>query len=62
MQTIKEITGWNTPEEWCAYEKGRQDEADVIEEWIKNWDGTTNSAIGSLLIEKFKQLKEKENE
>lgn len=47
------ITGFNTPDEWRAYEKGRMDEQGVIFDWIKKWDGSTNSSAGKILSDKF---------
>lgn len=55
----KLITGWDTPEESYAYDKGRMDEESVIIKWIENWDGATNSSLGTLLIKKFNSLKNK---
>ena len=48
-----EITGFKTPSELAAYEKGREHEQKVIMEWIRKWDGSTNSEMGSLLKEKL---------
>lgn len=45
----KEITGWDTPEERAAYDKGREDEEKVIIKFITKWDGKTNSGMGELL-------------
>ena len=39
-----------------AYDRARCDEEKVILEWIKNWDGNTNSAMGELLGEKAKEV------
>jgi hypothetical protein len=52
-------TGFLTHEEFAAYEKGREDEEKTITDWIEKWDGSTNSAMGDLLIKKFTQIKNK---
>jgi len=56
---FKKVTGWDTREEWKAYEEGREDEQEVICEWIKNWDGSTNSQLGQILFSKMKEIKDK---
>ena len=52
----KQVTGFNNPAELAAYEKGRLHEETVLLKWIKDWDGSTNSAMGELLKDKFNQL------
>lgn len=47
----KKITGFNTPEESIAYDKGREDEETVLINWIINWDGSTNSRLGQILYD-----------
>ncbi len=59
-EEMKEITGFSTNEEYHAYEKGREDEQEVMMKFIENWDGSTNSAAGELLDKKFKQYKKQE--
>ena len=54
---FKEVTGFNTPEELSAYEKGREHEGRVIVDWIKKWNGKTNSVMGQILYNKFKEIK-----
>lgn len=44
----KLIHGWDTDKEWLAYEQGRKDEAEVLTNWISNWDGKTDSAAGEI--------------
>lgn len=51
---IKETTGFDTNAEFSAYQKGREDEQEVVFKWIENWDGSTNSAMGDLLSKKCK--------
>lgn len=48
--------GFKTDEELTAYEKGRSDEQKVLEEWIKKWNGETNSSLGKLLMDKIEEL------
>ncbi len=52
----KSITGWNSQAEYEAYDKGRADEEDVLIAFIEKWTGSTNSALGSLLNSKFKNM------
>ncbi len=52
----KQITGWNTMEEYMAYDKGREDEHKVLCKWIEKWDGKTNSVMGQLLHDKMDEL------
>jgi hypothetical protein len=53
----KEITGFNSPTERLAYEQGRAHEEEVIFNYIKSWNGHTNSALGELLYKIQSQLK-----
>jgi hypothetical protein len=55
MTEHEKLTGFKTVEEAMAYDKGREDEQKVIFEWIKNWDFSTNSNAGQLLMDKFKE-------
>lgn len=50
------ITGFDTPEEWRAYEKGRTDEETVLVDWIKKWNGGANSSLGKILHDKIIEL------
>jgi hypothetical protein len=52
----KTITGWPTPEEYLAYEEGRRDEQEVMMDFIKKWDGYTNSSFGIAMSKKFNEL------
>lgn len=52
----KEITGHNSIEEYRAYEEGYSAREKVTIEWIKKWDGSTNSGLGQLLMDKFREL------
>jgi hypothetical protein len=54
---FKEVTGFDTPVELAAYEKGREDEQAAVIKFIKNWSGKTNSHVGKLLYSKFIELK-----
>lgn len=56
---FKQVPGHDSPKEMIAYEKGREDEQEVIMKWIEQWDGSTNSAIGALLKKKFDESKDK---
>jgi hypothetical protein len=49
----KGITGFNTMAEYEAYNKGRADEEKVILKFIEEWNGETNSEMGSLLASKL---------
>lgn len=53
---FKQITGHNSPKEYAAYEKGREDEQEVIMKWIEEWNGSSNSVMGALLKKKFNEL------
>jgi len=55
---FKQVTGFDTPSELAAYEKGRSDEQKVIIEWIGKWGGKSNSQMGQLLNKKFRELEE----
>jgi hypothetical protein len=55
---FKQVTGHNSPKEMIAYEKGREDEQEVIMKWIEQWDGSSNSAMGTLLKKKFDERKD----
>lgn len=52
----KEVTGHNSIEEYRAYEEGYSAREKVTIEWIKKWDGSTNSGFGKLLMDKFQEL------
>ena len=52
------ITGFKTREELGAYERGRRDEETVIIAFIKAWTGSTNSELGQILKDKFKEMGE----
>ena len=54
MKDYKEITGFETPSELAAYEKGREHEQKTIVKFIENWNGETNSGLGQLLADKLK--------
>lgn len=51
LENLK-ITGFATPEELSAYEKGRIHEEAAIAKFIENWNGEVNSEMGSLLFNK----------
>jgi len=53
-------TGFYTHEEMASYEKGRAHEESVIVKWVENWDGSVNSAMGDLLMKKFKSINPEE--
>ena len=55
----KQITGFDTPAEYSAYCLGRHDEEMTIVEWIRKWDGSTNSQLGQILFSKMKEVKDK---
>lgn len=52
MHDFKTITGFDTPAEFEAYEKGREHEEAVLLKFIENWKGETNSLLGGLLARK----------
>jgi hypothetical protein len=45
----RKITGFDTLEEFIAYEKGYWDCQEVMIKFIENWDGNTNSSLGQIL-------------
>jgi hypothetical protein len=45
----KEITGFWTVAEWAAYDQGREHGELIYYNFIKNWDGSTNSGMGQIL-------------
>jgi hypothetical protein len=49
----KEVTGFDTIEEWQAYEKGVSEGQEQIMEAIRNWTPEGGSQVGLLLREKF---------
>jgi len=52
IKGYKEITGFETPSELAAYEKGREHEEKTIVKFIQDWKGETNSGLGQLLADK----------
>lgn len=57
MKIHKDITGFQTPAELTAYEKGRNDEEKVMVKFIGDWQpNETNSVIGQLLADKNNKL------
>lgn len=52
----KKITGWDSPQEWQAYDIGRSDEMITIYKFIQEWDGRRNSALGNLMFTKMQEL------
>lgn len=57
MKGHKEITGFQTPSELAAYEKGRIDEEKVMVKFIGDWQpNETNSVLGQLLADKITKL------
>jgi hypothetical protein len=59
VKGYKEITGFETPAELAAYEKGREDEEKTIIKFIQDWKGETNSGLGQLLADKVQAENEK---
>jgi hypothetical protein len=59
MKGYKEITGFETPAELLAYEKGREHEEKTIVKFIQDWKGETNSGLGQLLADKVQAENEK---
>ncbi len=55
-EDFKEITGFDSPKELAAYERGREHESATTLKWIEGWDGATNSGMGQILIDKYNQL------
>lgn len=51
-----EYTGFYTMAEAEAYDLGRNHEQKVMVKFVKDWDGKTNSAMGSLLMEAVKKI------
>ena len=56
LEEYKKVTGFANPGEYYAYEKGEYAMQDTIKEFIKKWDGSTNSVMGQVLHDKFKEL------
>jgi len=52
----KEITGFETPEEYAAYELGYANGQDQDYEYIRSWNDNNNSKLGMLLTKKFAEL------
>jgi uncharacterized FlaG/YvyC family protein len=62
MKGYKDITGFESPSELAAYEKGREHQENVMVKFIDDWTpNETNSVIGQLLADKTKQV-QAENE
>ena len=61
-EEFKAMTGWDTPAEWYAYDKGYEDCQELMLKFIAKWTGKTNSGLGQALHNKFTELKTKENE
>jgi cell division protein FtsB len=59
LNGYKYITGFETPSELSAYEKGREHEEKTIVKFIQDWKGETNSVIGQLLADKVQAKNEK---
>ncbi len=55
-QDFKEITGFDSMKELASYERGREHESATTLKWIEDWDGTTNSGMGQILMDKYNQL------
>ena len=53
---FKQITGWDTPEEMAAFEKGKEVEEAMIIRYIKEWQGETRSVLGQILSKKFAEV------
>lgn len=53
VEEFKKITGFDTPKEFEAYEKGRLHEQTVLCDFVSNWAGNTNSELGARLHAKF---------
>lgn len=51
---FKEVTGFDTPAELTAYEKGLDHAEKTIMKFIKSWDGSTNSVMGEALAKHLK--------
>lgn len=56
VEDFKAMTGWDTPAEMAAYEKGREHEEELMIRFIAAWDGETNSGFGRILADKFKEI------
>lgn len=61
FKDFKEVTGHNTPAELRAYEKGREDEASVYIDFIRKYEGNTNSVFGQAMKDTFDRLNNKES-
>jgi hypothetical protein len=55
--TYKALTGWSTPGEWSAYERGRNDEQNKLICFIDDWDGNRDTRMGEQLHKTFKRLR-----
>lgn len=53
----KTICGFETMEEFAAYNKGKDNMEQIIWAYIENWEGQTNIRMGDLLARKFNELK-----
>lgn len=55
----KRITGFDTPEEYDAYENGKDAMEGTIMKFIREWDGSTNSWMGEALAQKMAEMQKK---
>lgn len=56
---MKKITGHDTLAEWAAYDLGREHMERVMIQFVEEWDGSTNSHFGELLMKKTKEIHDK---
>lgn len=56
MDTSKKPHGFNTDEEWIAYEQGKEHQERLLIEFIENWNFSTNSRLSKVLFDKFNEV------
>lgn len=56
IPSVKEVTGWDTMNEYLAFQKGYEAHEKLMMEWIAKWDGGSNSALGALINAKILAL------
>lgn len=56
LEEFQQLTGHNSPEEMNAFEEGMSANTKTMMDFINDWDGSTNSILGDVLMKKFRSL------
>lgn len=56
LEEFQQLTGYNSPEEMDAFEQGVIANTKTMIDFINDWDGSTNSMLGDVLMRKFRSL------